>query len=221
MNDIFENITIPVYVINLNDRPDRLNHIKLQFKDKPEFELHIIEACKNEIGAVGLWQSIVKIINEVNCMNNDIIIICEDDHNFTQYYNKTYFLKNIIYGYKMGSLLISGGIGGFKNAVPVSKNLFWIDSFWCTQFIVLFRPIFNKILNVDFLNTDTADGILSELTSHKMTFYPFISRQLDFGYSDVTETNNIHANMITEHFKTADRKMKRIYRAYKNIKCIK
>ena len=57
-------IIFPLYLINLKERPERLIHSLKQFKNKPEFEVNIIEARKHEIGAVGLWQSIVSCIKE-------------------------------------------------------------------------------------------------------------------------------------------------------------
>jgi len=131
---------LPVYVINLKNRVERCNHIEEQFHEKPEFELTWIDAVEHSIGAVGLWQS--------------------DDHTFTPAYTKEYFLVNIIQANEQGSELLSGGIGGFGSAVPVSANRYWVDWFWSTQFIVVFKTLFQKILDYDFKDTDTADGVL-------------------------------------------------------------
>lgn len=195
------------YIINLKKRTDRLEYVLEQFSRKPEFDIHILEACIHKIGAVGLWQSIVKVINQVNDSEDDVVVICEDDHAFTKWYDRDTLISNIIKASEQSVELLSGGIGGFGNAVPVTDNLYWIDWLWCTQFIVLYRPIFKKILDYEFKDTDTADGVLSELTSHKMVIYPFISIQHDFGYSDVTISNDKIMGKITEHFKKADEKM--------------
>lgn len=136
LNDFY----LPVYVINLKNRVERRNHIEEQFYEKPEFELTWIDAVEHSIGAVGLWQS--------------------DDHTFTPAYTKEYFLVNIIQANEQGSELLSGGIGGFGSAVPVSANRYWVDWFWSTQFIVVFKTLFQKILDYDFKDTDTADGVL-------------------------------------------------------------
>jgi hypothetical protein len=211
-----ENICIPTFVINLKERGDRLEHIQKQFNGKTEFELQIIEACKHEIGAVGLWNSVKEVIKLAIEADEDVIIICEDDHTFTEHYNKQNLIQNIIDAAEQGVELLSGGIGWFNNAVPITRNRYWIDFFWCTQFIVLYRPIFQKILDETFLDTDTTDGIFSELTSHKMVIYPFISIQHDFGYSDVTRSNNEISGMITTHFKEADKKMQVYKKVYEN-----
>jgi len=211
---MYDEITIPTYIINLKERADRLQHGLKQFEGKPEFDLHIVEACRHEIGAVGLWQSIVKIIKEVIDGEDDVIIICEDDHTFTEHYDKQFLIQNIIEAAGQGVEFLSGGVGGFGTAVPITENRYWMDSFWCTQFIVLYRPVFRKILDEEFKDTDTADGVFSELTSHKMFLYPFISVQHDFGYSDVTRSNNEISGMITSHFKKADCRMKTYHNVY-------
>lgn len=216
---MWDDIIIPTFIINLKERTDRLQHILNQFEGKQEFDIHIVEACEHQIGAVGLWQSIVKIVNEVINKDDDVIIICEDDHSFTEHYKRHFLIQNIIDASLQGVELLSGGIGGFSNAVPITNNRFWIDSFWCTQFIVLYRSIFQKILDEDFQDSDTADGKFSELTSHKMVLYPFISIQHDFGYSDVTRQNNEISGMITSHFISANAQMniyQKIYQKYLN-----
>jgi hypothetical protein len=204
---MYSDIVIPTYIINLKKRSDRWAHILQQFADKPEFEVHRIEACAHETGVVGLWKSIVSIINQVKDKEDDVIIMCEDDHIFTEYYDRDLLIKNIVEASTEGVELLSGGIGGFGNAVPITANRYWIDWFWCFQFTVLYRPIFNKILNYSFSEVDTADGVFSELTSHKMVLFPFISIQHDFGYSDVTRANNETKGKITEYFREANEKM--------------
>ena len=206
-----DNFYLPVYVINLKERTERRQHIETQFQGKPEFALTWINAVKHPIGAVGLWKSMVKAVEASIKNNDDIMIICEDDHTFTSQYSKEYLLTNIIGASVQGTELLSGGIGGFGAAVPVAHNRYWVDWFWCTQFIVVFKPLFQKILDYNFKDTDTADGVLSKLAKDKMTMYPFVSIQTDFGYSDVTRTNDEVSGMITNHFRNADYRLNVIH----------
>lgn len=208
--DSYENIIIPVYVINLLERKDRLSHIQQQFKGKNEFDVTIVEACKHSIGAVGLWESILKIIKIGIANEDDVIIICEDDHEFTKEYSKEYLLENIIEAANQGVEILAGGIANFSHAVPVSKSRLWINSFWCTQFIIIYKSLFVKILKEPFLESDTADGKLSEITSHKMTLFPFISRQKNFGYSDVTRINQQQEDFLTNGFAESEKRLEKI-----------
>lgn len=203
---------LPVYVINLKDRADRRKHIKAQFRGKKEFKLTWIDAVEHPIGAVGLWKSMVKAVETAIENDDDIMIICEDDHTFSSEYSKDYLLASIVGANEQGAELLSGGIGGFGTAVPVACNRYWVDWFWCTQFIVVFKPLFQKILDYDFKDTDTADGVLSAIAKDTMTMYPFVSIQTDFGYSDVTRSNNEISGMITNHFKNADCRLNLIHR---------
>lgn len=193
---------IPCYVINLPERTERLEHISRQFNGRPEFDLHIVEASRHEIGAVGLWQSICRIIRLAKDAGDDFVLICEDDHFFTENYSRERFLRQIMLAGAMGAELLSGGVGDFSNLVPLRGGIGWIDRFWCTQFIVVYRRAYDAILNAPFGLRDVADEKLSELLTAKMVVVPFISEQKDFGYSDITESNN-HDSMIRRHFDNA------------------
>lgn len=210
----FDNIVISTYIINLEERKDRLVHIKKQFEGRDEFELNIFKAIKNEVGAVGLWQSIIEIVKVAIERDEDVIIICEDDHEFTPTYSKEYLLRNIIEAHSQGLAILSGGIGGFKQVVPVTINRWWVDTFWSTQFLVIYRDFFEAILAEPFEETDTADGKFSEMTSHKMVLYPFVSVQKDFGYSDVTKANDTDNGTVQKLFENSSSRIKRIADAY-------
>lgn len=195
---------IPTYVINLKEREERKKHIISEFKNKPEFDITFVEACYHPIGAIGLWNSIVKVIKTAIKEDNDVILVCEDDHYFTEHYTKKYLFDNIVLAHEQGADILSGGIGGLGYAVPVSINRYWVDWFWCTQFIVIYKKFYQKILNYQFKDNDTADGVISKLSNNKMTLYPFISRQKEFGYSDITQGNKDNPHLITQHFEHAE-----------------
>jgi len=213
----YENIIIPTYIINPKSEVEGLNHIQMEFINKPEFNIQVIETCKHVIGPVGLWNSIIKIIKTAIENEDEVIIICEDGHQFTAHYSREYLISNILRASMQDVEILSGGIGGFKHAVPVTKNRYWINSFQCSQFTILYKSIFKKILNEPFQDTDTADSILSKISSHKMTLYPFISVQKDFGYSDVGLFNKKTSELITQKFKDTNtrlNKYKEVYEKY-------
>lgn len=211
----YDTISIPTYIINLPERTERLEHIKKEFEGRKEFDLTIIEACRHKIGAVGLWQSIRKVISLAVENDDDVIIICEDDHVFTPHYNRDIFIRSVLDAHSQGCDILSAGIGGFNHAVPVAANRYWIASFWCTQFIIIYRKFFLSLLQEPYDDTVTADDKISEMTSHKMVLYPFMSIQHDFGYSDVTQSNNRVPGRITRHFDTAHKRLQACADAYK------
>lgn len=214
INDIEEKVFIPVFAINLQERKDRRDHIIHEFENKDEFEFNLIEACKDHLGTVGLWNSIIKIVKMAKEKKEDVIIICEDDHYFTENYSAKLLFKEIQEAYIQGADILAGGIGGFGLAIPVGYKRYWVDWLWCTQFIVVYASLFERILQYSYKETDTVDGVLSTLTNNKMVVYPFISEQKDFGYSDVTQSNMDNQGRIREHFSHSNRKLKLIEQVY-------
>ncbi|MBS0028140.1 hypothetical protein [Chitinophaga hostae] len=185
-----EDATIPVYIMNLPERTERREHILQQFEGRLEFDVTLVNACKHEIGAFGHWQSIQKIIQLAINNDDDVIIICEDDHEFTPAYSREILFKSIYTAYQQGCDYCSGGAGKFDIAVPITNNLFWTNHCLSTQFIIVFRKFFQKILDAKFDETIIGDIILSEMTGNKMIIFPYISTQKDFGYSDITAFHN-------------------------------
>lgn len=84
---------INVYVPNLSIRTDRKASIEKQFKDKNEFELNILPALEHRIGAYGLWQTFMSVVRKEHDKRSEFFIFCEDDHVFTENYNREYLLR--------------------------------------------------------------------------------------------------------------------------------
>lgn len=222
MNDVFDRLLedeeefyIPVYAINVKEREDRKSHIVKEFENKPEFQFNLIEACKHPKGTIGLWNSMVNIVKLAKEKDEDVIIICEDDHYFTENYSRNLLFKEIQEAYMQGAEILSGGIGGLGQAIPVGYKRYWVDWFWCTQFIVVYASFFDKILSYEFKEDDTADDVMSVLTNNKMVIYPFISEQKDFGYSDVTRSNMDNQGRIREHFAWANARLQATEQVYR------
>ena len=213
-NDGHENIILPTYIINLPERTDRLEHIQQQFLDKPEFDVTIVEACRHKIGAVGLWQTIRKVVQKAIETDDDVIIICEDDHEFTEDYFKDYLIKNIIETHLQGVDYLSGGPSAIGHTVRVTENRYWVSSCLATQFIILYKKLFQQILDEPFDDTVIADRLLSEMTVHKMILYPSVSVQKDFGYSDVTPVHNEQAGLVQMMFKETSERLEGVKQAY-------
>lgn len=216
--DLFADFSIPTYVINLQERTDRKKHTEEQFKDKDEFDLSIVNACKHKNGTIGLWQTLLEIIKMAIENEDEFIIICEDDHEFTTHYSRDYLFRNIIEAHMEGSDLLSGGIAsGFSWAIPVSDTRFWINHFFGNQFITIYKSFFETILESTFDGSVGVDEFLSKLTVNKMTMYPFISVQRNFGYSDIVPGSGA-SNYTDILFNKADdtlAKLKNTYICYK------
>jgi hypothetical protein len=191
LNDFLMNQTyIPVFVINLESRRDRKEHILQQFHQKGEFDVHVVDACEHNNGAIGLWNSIAHILQNLVKMESDYILLCEDDHQFTDKYSKEHLFECIAEAKEKEADILSGGISWFKDGIQISRDLFWVEKFTGLQFTIIFKKFFDKILQANFSETDVADFKISSLSENKLLIYPFISTQKEFGYSDVTIKNN-------------------------------
>ncbi|HWK57190.1 MAG TPA: hypothetical protein VNQ80_07625 [Parapedobacter sp.] len=86
---------IPAFAINLKSRIDRFKSIHSEFLDHKGFQLEIVKAIEDPNGAYGLWKTIYTIINEADKRGDKFVLICEDDHIFTQYFNMEEFKNRI------------------------------------------------------------------------------------------------------------------------------
>lgn len=196
---------IPVFAVNLKHRLDRRHHIIQQFAGRSEFYFVMLNAIEDVSARLGLWKSLRLSVCLAKARNFDYFIFCEDDHIFTEHYSRDYLCENIIGADLQKADLLCGGIGGTDLAVPVSCNRFFIGHFNCTQFVIIYKRFYDAVLNYNFVDGDTADGVLSVIAHSKMTIYPFLSRQRSFGYSDVTPQNNEYD--IENYFESADKQL--------------
>jgi len=185
-----ENIPFNVYVANLSARKERKENIYKEFKDRNEFYLHVVSAFEDPIGAIGLWKTIQHIFKEWVNKEESFIILCEDDHQFTQKYDCHFLIERIKEAQEKNADVLLGGVSWFKDAIQVSENLFWVEKFSGLQFTIIFKKFYEKILSARFSETDVADHKISSLSDKKFIIFPFISTQKEFGYSDVTKRNN-------------------------------
>jgi len=207
---------IKTFVINLPQRRDRKEHTLEQFFEKNEFEVVIVEAQVHKIGAVGLWTTIVDIIKTAIAGDDELIIICEDDHQFTNQYSKEFFFDAIENAKNFGADILSGGISSCSNCIKVSDFLFWNESFTGFQFTIIFRKFFLQMLSVSFEMDDATDYKVSSMTVNTFFIFPFISIQKDFGYSDATSANN--TRNVEDLFKHCSDKISYLDQIYTVVK---
>jgi len=211
-------LSISTFISVTGKRSDGLGHVHEQFSDRPEFDVQIKSNQHSNTSEAKLWQNFIEIIETAIHNTEDVIIITTDEHQFTRFYNRDYLFSNIIQANEQGVALLTGGVGKFGQALPLTENRYWIDSFSSTQFVVLFSRIFNDIVTYQFKKNDLAIRVLSDISSHKMTLYPFISEQRDIDNSDPigsTEVRPAERNMLG----TANERLEKIQFAY--IKYIK
>ncbi|QOD67373.1 hypothetical protein HF329_33540 [Chitinophaga oryzae] len=197
--------TSPVFVVNLRKRTDRKEHILQQFANREEFDVTIVEAIEHDTGAVGLWKTIGVILKEMVRPEDDYVILCEDDHQFTEHYSAALLQDCISAARERQADLVCGGVSWFDNGFAVTPHLCWIEGFTGLQFTVIYRRFFDTILQAGFHEDDAADFKFAELTQNKFLILPFISVQREFGYSDVTSGNS-KVGKVDFHFNSSSNK---------------
>lgn len=208
-----------VYVINLDERKDRLQHTLDQFKDKLEFDCNIISTKRKKKPTLGLWNNLLKIVKKAKSLGIPFVIFCEDDHLFTNSYRYKNLLKAIKDVDQYEADLLLGGVSWFNNALQISEQVFWVCEFTGLQFTVIYKRFYDTILNTEFGPLDVADIKLSKLTNKKFVIHPFISTQKEFGYSDITTKNNKtgHVKQLFRSSSITFSRLKKVRRFYNKI----
>ncbi|WP_223582990.1 hypothetical protein [Sphingobacterium sp. GVS05A] len=197
------------YVINLNNRTDRLNHIINEFSRFQEFDLKIFPAIKEENGALGLFKSFKTIVNEAQNLGLEYVIICEDDHLFTADFDINLLNRYIEIGIQAKIDLLLGGPSNIHDLIFVNDDLLWINGFTGLQFTIVFRSFYHVLKDYIMPSNTAFDLELGKLSNNIFCFYPPFSEQIYFGYSDVTEKNN-QIN-VKEYFEQSRKKMDYFY----------
>ncbi|MBZ4187602.1 hypothetical protein [Niabella beijingensis] len=188
-------MSIATYILNLEKRTDRKVSILAEFNGRDEFEVEIIQPVPHPIAAVSLWNTIKAILQQSIGVEQEYILICEDDHQFTVDYEKERLEDAIAEARSLQADVLCGGVSWWEDALPISKQLFWVKKFSGLQFTVIFKKFFPVVLSANFTDKDSADYKISRLSSNIFFCFPFLSTQKEFGYSDVTTQNNANGRV--------------------------
>jgi len=209
------NIAIPVYMIGHPMDNNSLKNVLKQFEGRDEFHLNIIALKQYLQGSLNYWQTIKKCVEKAIDEQEDCFILCEFDHVFTPHYNKNFLIRNIIEAHNQGCNILCGGIGSFHDAVPLTRNRFWIDNFLTSSFTVIYRKFYQQILTEIGTDKLTSDQILSKITSQKMVLYPFIAVR---HYSNITELDPLKCEIMIR-FSESETKLKTYQKVYDRFLC--
>ncbi|ULT23578.1 hypothetical protein KUH03_31070 [Sphingobacterium sp. E70] len=130
---------IKTFAINLKHRADRRKHIIGQFERKKEFDLEIFDAIIDQNGSLGLIKSVLSIVKTASELDLDYVLICEDDHQFTEHFSSEFLLDQIHTSKRMGAEVLLGGVSWYDAAVRVKENLYWLNQFNGTQFLLIYK----------------------------------------------------------------------------------
>lgn len=123
------------------------------------------------------WEALRDCIEIAKKDGDDFIIVTFQSFELKEDFTKLVLVNNILSACCYNCEILLGDIEKFNHAVPLSENLFWIDSFSHSSFIILFSGAYKKIVSTPPVPGDVnIYNYLSYVTSRKMAFYPFITK---------------------------------------------
>lgn len=207
---------IETFAINLEKRTERKQHIIKEFEGRDLYDLIVFKAVEHEIGAIGLWKSMRKIVQIAKDKELEYVLICEDDHIFTKHYSDEVLLNFIQKSKELNSDISLGGISGFQDCISIKEDILWINRFSGTQFMIIFNKFFRKFLSINLDRTENIDLKLPELTDKIFCIFPLISAQKGFGYSDVTAKNE-KTEVLEAYFDNVSKRIQLLKRVEKHF----
>lgn len=155
---------------------------QIEFANRMEFKI-VEEINRND---TSFFEYICEIIRKYQ-HTEDALVICSDEFKFNSNYNTQLFVKNILLANDMGIPIIIGYAEYFSNIYKVNDNLLWIDACDNIDFIVIMKNGYNLINTYKKKKYISKDKFISDITSNKLCFYPFIGK------------NNINKKKINEN----------------------
>lgn len=178
--DKYADVRLPVFTCNFSDNLDNYNRLRAEIDSRNEFEILGFSDCllHNEMER---WSTLIEFVHHAITCEQDFFLICIDCHEFTNNYNKTNLIQNILASASDGTKLLLGGLNTYNHAVILDSNRCWIDSFDSSQFIVVYSELFQAILSEPFSDSDVFYMKLAEMTGNKAVIFPFISSHVGAG----------------------------------------
>jgi hypothetical protein len=187
-----------IYVINLEERVDRFNHIKEIFKD---FNLIRINAIKHNNGAIGCFLSHLECIKIAKQNNMKNIFVIEDD--CIPYYIETNFvericeIKKILDIYDNWDIFLGGPTKVYSYDVINMLNINEQNFVKTKTGSAMHMICYNESSYDFFLSLNPLDNIPIDKCWHNKLVaiipVPFMAEQID-GYSDIVKLHKSYRN---------------------------
>lgn len=143
--------TLPLCLINLPERIERLTLARSEIKRLFEFEkqIHIIAGCRRKTSQEGIAQAHLNCVLLAKTNNWPAVIIAEDDLLFTSSNSKSYAEDCFSDAPEDFDILLSGIYHGTLGT-STKPNWSKVDNFCALHFYVVNEKAYDKILNFDF-----------------------------------------------------------------------
>jgi hypothetical protein len=173
--ELGSDFVLPVFAINCTDRESMNQRIKLNFENRDGFLLDRLYSTEHPSSA-WVWETLTDIFKRSLGASNDFVIICNEQHVFSNQFEYKYLIKNIIEGYCQNADVLCGGIdGGASYAMKISENRFWLNSFFPLRFVVFYRKFYKKFIDNPFSESSSIFSQIANLSKGVMVIHPPVS----------------------------------------------
>ena len=154
------------YYINTFCFYNNRNKYQEYFSKKKEFRIHWIKSTSPSpnINQKNLNSILTRSIQE----EDDVIIICFDNYRFKRNYSKYSLFKYILIAKFYQADILFGNGSEMDYMCKIQDELYWVNNIKKSNFIVLYRKFFNKILDINSLNSKSFPETISALSHDKL-----------------------------------------------------
>ncbi|MCT1531730.1 hypothetical protein M3B46_12030 [Sphingobacterium daejeonense] len=125
-----------------------------------------------ELDSQSTWERIKNFI--LANQREDCVIISKNNINHLRNSEKKFLLRSIISSVDYGGKLLVTDTNRFSNVIPLTKNLLWVGLVESPTTYIIFRQLYDKILNQLVIDNVSFNDRINSLTSQKLLTWPFI-----------------------------------------------
>ncbi len=174
------------YVIHLEDRIDRFQHLKGELDSLWRGEWEIWPAIKHKIGAIGLSQTYRQIFQSVLEGNDSSVLTFEDDVKFSSLKSREWF-EECIKELPSDWDILLGGVYIWKNPENFGEKLMKCNDFSGTHMVMWSRRACEVMLKhrpEDGITPRDIDRYVKETDLNVFVCNPMVAFQIE-SYSDI------------------------------------
>lgn len=170
----FSDFSIPTCVLFEKEQYDTIEN---QLQAYSQFDLSFFQVSNNYGSeTVALLK---KIINTFLEGDDDLFILCGLNHNINKNFDLESFISKVIeVGLRRADLLAIECLSDFDHSLPLSSDVFWVSKFVSSDFLVIYRSFYSKILKHDFQNIYSIFYEICDISSNKMLLLPQFSTDI-------------------------------------------
>ena len=166
LNDIINERTvydIPLIIAgNNNISSSSIHQLCSSYPDFKVYVLNDILVCSD-------------FINKLLSDGDEVFVVCSINHHFPANFSLSVFIRDIYKAYQLNADLLIGYVEDFDMVVPLSTRKFWIHNPKAPDFIVVYRSLYEKLLDQTTINSNNIIEKCIELAENKLLVYPFLS----------------------------------------------